>query len=122
MPEHVAANATGEADRLPETGCFSLKAPNFVSSAPGRPIHAAAGDGGSDPPVPPGTPPEFPDPDKPPPIEEPPGPIPVPPDEQPPPLVAISRAAAARSRIFGNAFPHAAIVGNSCGFAHSVAH
>jgi hypothetical protein len=42
----------------------------------------------SDPPIPPGTPPEFPDPDKPPPIEEPPTPIPVPPDEPPPPLVA----------------------------------
>jgi hypothetical protein len=42
----------------------------------------------SDPPIPPGAPPDFPDPDKPPPIEEPPRPIPVPPAESPPPLVA----------------------------------
>jgi len=43
----------------------------------------------SDPPIPPGTPPERPDPDQPPPIEEPPGPIPIPPDAPPPPLVAV---------------------------------
>ena len=48
----------------------------------------------SDPPVPPGAPPEYPDPDKPPPIQEPPRPIPIPPDEPPPPLVAKPRALA----------------------------
>ncbi len=49
----------------------------------------------SDPPVPPGAPPQRPDPDKPPPIEEPPRPIPVPPDEPPPPLIVKSAAGAA---------------------------
>ena len=38
----------------------------------------------SDPPKPPGQPPDEPDPDDPPPIEEPPIPIPVPPIEPPP--------------------------------------
>jgi hypothetical protein len=46
----------------------------------------------SDPPKPPGQPPEIPDPDKPTPIEEPPRPIPVPPNEPPPPMVAASDA------------------------------
>jgi hypothetical protein len=45
----------------------------------------------SDPPKPPGTPPEVPDPDQPPPIEEPPPPIPIPPNDPPPPIVAASR-------------------------------
>jgi hypothetical protein len=43
----------------------------------------------SDPPIPPGAPPEHPDPDQKPPIEEPPRPIPIPPEESPPPLVAM---------------------------------
>src|ERR1700683_3477622 len=110
MADHVANNAAGEMDRLPETDCFSIKAPNFVNGAPGRPIHAAAGGPGSDPPVPPGTPPELPDPDKPPPIEDPPAPIPVPPDEPPPPLVAVSlgvSSVGARRKTFGNALPRA---------------
>ena len=42
----------------------------------------------SDPPVPPGEPPEQPDPDDPPPIEEPPRPLPIPGDPPPPPLHA----------------------------------
>jgi hypothetical protein len=41
----------------------------------------------SDPPIPPGTPPERPDPEQPPPIQEPPNPIPVPPEEPPPPII-----------------------------------
>jgi hypothetical protein len=45
----------------------------------------------SDPPKPPGVPPEVPDPDQPTPIEEPPHPIPVPADEPPPPMVAASQ-------------------------------
>jgi hypothetical protein len=47
----------------------------------------------SDPPVPPGTPPVWPDPDTPQPIEEPPGPIPVPANDPPPPIVAWRTAA-----------------------------
>jgi len=50
----------------------------------------AGGADPSDPPKPPGVPPEVPEPDKPPPIEEPPHPIPVPPDDSPPPIVAAS--------------------------------
>jgi len=42
----------------------------------------------SDPPVPPGRPPEVPDPEDPPPIEEPPAPLPIPHDPPPPPLRA----------------------------------
>jgi hypothetical protein len=50
-------------------------------------------DNASDPPKPPGQPPEIPDPDQPIPIEEPPQPIPVPPpNEPPPPIVAALRA------------------------------
>ena len=57
----------------------------------------ACGAGPSDPPKPPGMPPEVPEPDKPTPIEEPPHPIPVPPNDPPPPIVAASRRASRRS-------------------------
>jgi hypothetical protein len=60
----------------------------------------------SDPPVPPGTPPELPDPNKPPPIEETPGPIPVPPDDPPPPLVAVSGRALWQVRQLWETRPH----------------
>ena len=56
----------------------------------------AGGADPSDPPKPPGVPPEVPEPDKPPPIEEPPRPIPVPPDDSPPPIVAASRQVSGR--------------------------
>jgi len=60
-------------------------------------LHEAAADADlSDPPKPPGVPPERPDPDQPVPIEEPPGPIPVPPNDPPPPIVAASPWASAR--------------------------
>jgi hypothetical protein len=71
-----------------------------VARDPARKDHkhkVAGGDGPSDPPKPPGVPPEVPEPDKPPPIEEPPRPIPVPPNDPPPPIVAASRWASGRS-------------------------
>lgn len=43
----------------------------------------------SDPPKPPGAPPDEPDPDAPVPVEEPPRPVPVPPDKPPEPLRTI---------------------------------
>lgn len=46
----------------------------------------------SDPPKPPGKPPEEPDPDAPVPVEEPPAPIPIPPDKPPEPLHAMVSA------------------------------
>ncbi len=46
----------------------------------------------SDPPAPPGEPPEGPDPDEPPPVQEPPAPIPIPGDPPPPPLQAAGQA------------------------------
>jgi len=60
-------------------------------------LEVAGGADLSDPPKPPGVPPEVPDPNKPPPIEEPPRPIPVPPDDPPPPIVATSRRGSGRS-------------------------
>jgi hypothetical protein len=60
--------------------------------------HAVAGGADpSDPPKPPGVPPEVPEPDKPPPIQEPPRPIPIPPNDPPPPIVAASRRRSGRS-------------------------
>lgn len=51
----------------------------------------------SDPPVPPGQPPEVPDPEAPPPIKEPPAPIPVPRDPPRPPLQASGAVQANRA-------------------------
>jgi hypothetical protein len=56
-----------------------------------KPMCNAGGADPSDPPKPPGTPPQVPEPDAPPPIQEPPRPIPVPPNDPPPPIVAASR-------------------------------
>jgi hypothetical protein len=53
----------------------------------------------SDPPKPPGVPPEVPEPEKPPPIEEPPRPIPIPPDDSPPPIVAALWRVSGRSSL-----------------------
>lgn len=80
--------------RRPPTGIRAPHGRAGEASARGDLTRAAASMDPSDPPVPPGTPPERPDPDQLPPIEEPPGPIPVPPDlpppivEPPPPIVA----------------------------------
>ena len=50
----------------------------------------------SDPPKPPGQPPDEPDPDAPVPVEDPPGPIPVPRDPPPEPLRAWDVTSSAR--------------------------
>ena len=68
------------------------EAPANTLNAPRRPRFNVGGAIASDPPKPPGQPPEIPDPDAPTPIEEPPGPIPVPPDDPPPPILAASLA------------------------------
>jgi hypothetical protein len=78
------------------------EASDETHETPGRPgkvpAKARSGVAASDPPKPPGQPPEIPDPDpdKPPPIEEPPRPIPVPPNDPPPPIVALSCTSATR--------------------------
>ena len=71
-----------------------LQAPEETLDAPRRAGEKSRTIAASDPPVPPGQPPELPDPDpdKPSPIQEPPPPIPVPPNDPPPPIVAVSNA------------------------------
>jgi len=92
---HEAPDSSLDAERRQPVG--ESRENNSVRSAgrgSARKDHKhAVADGAdlSDPPKPPGVPPEFPDPDQPPPIEEPPRPIPVPPDDPPPPIVAASR-------------------------------
>jgi hypothetical protein len=81
------AGAARERDPMQSAACGS--------TGNNRSREVAAGVEASDPPKPPGVPPERPDPDQPIPIEEPPGPIPVPPNDPPPPIVAASPWASA---------------------------
>jgi hypothetical protein len=100
LPNVTPDSAVNAGRRQP---CGESRPTNTVRNAVGGAarnggkLEVAGGAGLSDPPKPPGVPPEVPDPDEPPPIEEPPRPIPIPPDDPPPPIVAASRPGPDRS-------------------------
>ena len=93
-PDDIAVHApASETEGKPTTGVnTSRRLIGPESEDRGGPEAPADGALASDPPKPPGVPPEIPTPDQPTPIEEPPHPIPVPADEPPPPMVAASHA------------------------------